>query len=346
MTCPHCGSTHAADALFCPLTGKTLDAAGIATPQSILKAEVPGEARRGGLEILSDSMRLYRNHAKVFLTAAALVLVPIYVVHAGLAVALLPASASSARLEARSERIQRRSAELQRESAAGTLTAAEAQRAQEEMLADAGESLRDVGGALAGIGLFIGSMLLLIPLFILGSFFGTAAVLPLALDRARGGSLDVAGAWRQVGARAVPLLVTGLLATLAVLAGLFLFVLPGLVLGFLFCFAAPVVMLSNESGVAALRRSARLVIANLIPTLTVLIALALLSLLAHLIGGLLMPAHFVFLHTLLQDAISLVVFPLPIIGLVLLYREAQNTVPGQRQQGFSQPATAHQAPGV
>jgi uncharacterized membrane protein len=214
---------------------------------------------------------MYRAHAKAFIAAAAIALVPVYLVHAALAAALLPSAASTSRLEERSERMQRRAAELERRSAAGTLTADEALRAQTDLLRDAGESAADAGMAVAGLGAFILWMLIFVPLSMLGTFFGTAALIPLVQDRAQGGSLTAAQAWTEVGRRAAPLLYTSVLAIAIVLVGLFLLVLPGIVLGFLFAFAAPLVMLAGESGFAALKRSARLVMANAAPTALVLI---------------------------------------------------------------------------
>ena len=274
---------------------------------------------RGAGAVLGDALQLYRGHAKAFLAAAAVALLPVYLVHAGLAAALLPSRAYTADVDARAARMQRRSEELQRRMQSGTLTSAEAARAQQEMMQDLGAAMGEAGGALAATGIFLLSMLLLIPLSVLGAFFGTAALIPLVEDRSAGGSLTIAGAWAQVRKRAAPLVVTALMATAAVLVGLCLLVVPGIVLGFLFAFAAPIVMIEGGSGVAALKRSARLVAANWLPAVLVLLALALLSAVASWIGGLLVPERFVFLHTLLRDAVSLVVFPLPVIGLVLLF---------------------------
>ncbi len=328
MTCPHCGSPHPAGTAFCPMTGRPIES-------GALVASSP----RGAGALLAEAFQLYRGHAKAFLAAAAIALVPIYLIHAGLAAALLPSRAYTADVEARAERIQRRSEELQRRMQSGTLTAEEAARAEQEMARDLGAALAETGSALAGAGLFLLSMALLIPLSVLGTFFGTAALIPLVEDRAQGGSLTPGEAWGQVGKRAVPLVLTAVLAAAAVLVGLFLLVVPGVVLGFLFAFAAPIVMIEGTSGLAALKRSARLVMSNWLPTAIVLLALALLSAVASWIGGLFVPERFPFLHTLVQDALSLVVFPLPVIGLVLLFREVRAGAPAAA--GYSQPLPAH-----
>ena len=130
-------------------------------------------------------------------------------------------------------------------------------------------------------------------------------------------------AWGQVGRRVAPLLLTSIIASLAVMLGLVFLVVPGLVLAFLFAFAAPVVMLENKGGVAALKRSIALVLANLVPTFIVLLVLVPPTLVASVIGWLIIPNSWVFAHALAQGLLSVIVFPLPIIGLVLLYRGAR-----------------------
>src|SRR5258708_12079372 len=136
-----------------------------AQPGSTLTAAGP----RGAGALLSDSLAMYRAHGKAFIAAAAIALVPVYLVHAALAAALLPSEASTSRLEERSERMQRRAAELERRSAAGTLTADEALRAQTDLLRDAGESAADASRAVAGLGAFLLSMLIFVPLSMLGT---------------------------------------------------------------------------------------------------------------------------------------------------------------------------------
>jgi hypothetical protein len=326
MNCPHCGSQHGPGSAFCPMTGRAISSAPAAS------------GPRGAGAVLGDAFELYRGHAKAFLAAAAIALVPIYVVHAGLAAALLPSRSYTADVDARVARMQRRSEELQRRAQSGTLTPEETARVQEEIMRDVGAAMGQAGSTLAGLGLFLLSMVLLIPLSVLGAFFGTAALIPLIEDRTHGGSLTPADAWAQVGTRAVPLVLTAVMATAAVLVGLFLLVVPGIVLGFLFAFSSPVVMIEGASGVAALKRSARLVMSNWLPTALVLLALALLSAVASWIGGLFVPERFLFLHTLVRDAVSLVVFPLPVIGLVLLFHEARAVASAAPR--FS-PAPAH-----
>jgi hypothetical protein len=276
----------------------------------------PDSAAVSAPDILTRALDLYRTHAKAFLIAAAIALGPIYLLHAALSAALIPASAMSSNMEDRSARIQARSQAMQR----GGMTAEDVSAIQAENIRDATAAMAEAGGAMAGIGLFLLSLVLLVPLTLIGTFFATAALVPMVNDRAAGGNMTPGGAWARVGERAVPLIITSVLAAIAVAVGLIFFVLPGLILGFLFALAAPVVMLDDLAGVAALKRSAKLVMANLFAVVVVILALALLCAIARFIGGLFIPSRFVFLHTLISDAVSLVVFPLPVIGLVLLHR--------------------------
>ncbi len=110
---------------------------------------------------------------------------------------------------------------------------------------------------------------------------------------------------------------------IAVTVGLFFLVVPGLVLAFLFAYAAPVVMLENKGGVAALKRSLSLVIANLVPTFVMLLVMVLLAIVASVLVWLVIPQGWGFAHTLVQALLSVVIFPLPVIGLVLVYRNAR-----------------------
>lgn len=290
--------------------------------------EHPAHAPQHGIgAILTHAWELYRAHWKTFITAAAIVFVPIYLMHALLMAAFLPGAATTSGLDARAQRIEARSRLLEQHQRSGSLDSAEAQRVLQENLADASANVAQAGAALAGIGLFLLSLVLTIPLTIVGSFFATAAVVPLVDDRVHGGTMTPGAAWSEVGKHVVPLIVTSLLAAVIVTLGFLFFVVPGLILGFLFAFAAPLVMLGNKAGFAALKESTRLVIANLVPTLVVMIVLAVLGMVARFVGGLLIPDRFVFLHTLVQDLVALLVFPIPIIGIVLLYHEAHQDQP-------------------
>ena len=61
--------------------------------------------------------------------------------------------------------------------------------------------------------------------------------------------------WKLIG----PLFITGLLTTLAVLGGFFLFIIPGLIFSLWFSFTNQVVVMENISGIPALSRSRQLV---------------------------------------------------------------------------------------
>ncbi len=324
MTCPHCGAEHASSVSFCPETGKPLAAAASRMPAA-------GSAAKGLGDLLGEALRLYRTHAKVFLVTAAIGLLPIYVLHAGLVAVLAPSEGESVEMQARAERARERAERLQREMQSGTMTPERMAREQRQMAEDLAFGARESVDLLARLGLFLLSLLLLVPLTVLAFYLATAALIPVIGDRALGGSLTAAGAWGAVTHHLPGLVLTSALAFLAVAVGLVFCLIPGLIAGFLFSFATAVVLLEGKSGVAALRRSARLVAGDWVRVFVVLFIFGLLGAIAHAIGGLFVPARFLFFRQLLQDLISLVIFPFPIIGLVLLYADIRRVKEGMSE---------------
>ena len=271
---------------------------------------------RPALQILARAGELYKKNARAFLLTAGIAIVPVALIHAALATAMLPAPA---RLTERGESIQRDSEELQRRMAAGTLTREDAARLQQQMTENYGRAMTETGAAMGGFARFALSMLLLAPIAALGAFLGSAALVPMVRDAQAGRSLSPSAAWSEVGRRFPALIVTAILAAVGVAIGLFFVVIPGLVLAFLFAMAMPVVVMEGRSGIAALKRSAEIVRRDWLRAATLVIAFILLSLIAHLIAGVIVPARFPFAHELAQDVATWIVFPFPIAALVLLY---------------------------
>jgi hypothetical protein len=154
-----------------------------------------------------------------------------------------------------------------------------------------------------------------------------ATVLPLTL-----GALTVAVADRALGGDATPwdywrLLVphlAGLMSALAPAAllcalGYFLFLVPGLLLSTLFLFVPAIVLIEGLPGMAALRRSDRLVRADGIRVAVVTLAFLAIRLLAHGLSRLAIPGSAVFVEQLLAEALTLVLLPVPVLAGVLLY---------------------------
>jgi len=105
--------------------------------------------------------------------------------------------------------------------------------------------------------------------------------------------------------------------------GSFLFVVPGLVLSFLFVFVPAVVLIEGQAGVAALKRSVRLVRSDWLRVAVVLITFGLIYVVTSFIAGVLVPNDAFFLKQVLVNLLSLVLLPLPVLATVLLYLDVR-----------------------
>src|SRR6185436_8984624 len=137
----------------------------------------------------------------------------------------------------------------------------------------------------------------LLPLWLAGralqSFVVCGLVLPLVqaaltmatADRLLGGHADWREHWALLMPR-LPLLASAVLpAALALAVGFLFFVLPGLVLSFLFLFVIPVVLLEQRSGAAALQRSYHLVRSDWLRVALMFVAFGLSYAVAHAVAG-------------------------------------------------------------
>ena len=110
--------------------------------------------------------------------------------------------------------------------------------------------------------------------------------------------------------------------------GLCFLIIPGLILGFLFVFVTPVVLLENVGGIAALKRSAALVKANVGQVAIVCLVFAAIRIVASLMAGLFVPTSALFVGSLVQDALLMLILPIPILGTVLLYLDIRRQTEG------------------
>src|SRR5262249_35992207 len=124
------------------------------------------------------------------------------------------------------------------------------------------------------------------------------------------------------------------LADVFIVVGLLLLVTPGVVLWFLFAFAAPVVLLEGLSGTAALKRSASLVASDWIRVAVVAAMLWVIDFAAHRIGGRLVPGWWTFAAVMLGDLVDLVLLPFPIVATVLLYLDIRRRREGLDDAGL------------
>jgi len=160
------------------------------------------------------------------------------------------------------------------------------------------------------------------------------AITIVVADRLTGGQAGPAEAYRLLSRRAGPFLSASIPAFFCVLVGLCLLFIPGLIIGFLFTFLAPVVLLENESGVSALTRSVALVKANLLPVAVVCLVFAIFGLVASTITHFLIPRTWLFFDSFVEDVLLLVFVPLPIIAAVLLYLDVRRQADGLDDPGL------------
>jgi hypothetical protein len=351
MTCPHCGNWHEDGTQFCPQTGKPIAQEPSGAPAdgpSAMSPSFAGQAAsaepKGVGVLLQEAVELYSKHFVALVITCGIVLIPVGLMAGGLAAVITPSGGEVANLQARSERMQERAKEmrdLQRTMHDGSPEEQDAARKRIQTLGR--ESARDAaavtaaaGGMLARFAAFLLLAILLIPLQIIGTFLAQAALIPIVGDRALGGSMQWQQAWALVAKRIVPIVITSILAGLAVGLGLIACVVPGLVLGFLFALSTPVVMLEGKSGVDALKRSAALVKAHWVNVLIVLIVYALVI---GISSAIVTAIFHGFLGIALARVVAAVLFPLPTLALVLLYLDLRRVDEGVTEGELHQKMT-------
>jgi hypothetical protein len=114
---------------------------------------------------------------------------------------------------------------------------------------------------------------IVVPLALLELVMGQIAFLPSILigllpsavgarvvaDVIRGDQPTIAGIWNELTPNVVALIVTGILVVLAVIVGLLLIVIPGIIFGVWFSLTAPVIAIESKRYTAAMGRSRELV---------------------------------------------------------------------------------------
>lgn len=104
-------------------------------------------------------------------------------------------------------------------------------------------------------------------------------VLVVIVDDLRGGQaeLSMGDVWRRIEPRIWTLLAANLIASIAIVGGLILFVVPGLVLLTLWCLFIPAIVLEGHSIIDCFRRSMFLVQGNFLKVLGVIVVTILFS---------------------------------------------------------------------
>ena len=297
--CIHCQQAHEVGSAFCPTTGKALPRAAGARSSSAPPG-IGGPDEKGIVDLLQQAFALYKQHARSLLLVAAIVFVPGALAHACARTAILGPTVMAVALDPDTH--------LPRAGSVGV-------------------------GML--VGPFAAMMLGLLAAAVTGLFLN-GVIIPLTQ-----GALALASANHLLGRQATwQELWTWLLRRVAVIfsaiipaalligVGFFFLFIPGVVLSFFFTFVPLVALFEGVGGTAALRRSYELVRTDWLRVLLLLVAFAILSMVAQFCAGLLL--HGLFGTRLLQDLLTLLLLPIPVIASVLLYFDIR-----RKREGFS-----------
>jgi len=312
--CIHCQQPHDAGSLYCPTTGKPMPrvaAAGAATVPPAERSGQPGAApgvggpgEKGIVDLLQQAVAMYRRHARSLLLVASVIFVPGALAHACARTAIL----------------------------APTVVAA--------LELDPITHLPRAGSVGMLVGPFTAMMLGLLAAAVTGLFLN-GVIIPLTQ-----GALALATAnhllgreatWQELWTwllRRVGVIFSAIIpAALLTGVGFFFLFIPGVVLAFFFTFVPLVALFEGLGGTAALRRSYELVRSDWLRVLLLLFAFALLSMVAQFCAGLIL--HGLFGMRLLQDLLTLLLLPIPVIASSLLYFDVR-----RKHEGFSDAALA------
>src|ERR1700686_635589 len=166
-----------------------------------------------------------------------------------------------------------------------------------------------------------------LPLLAFGVYLALSALTPMVAACREGTRCSASQAWELVGARFGALLGTAALAAILTLVGLLFLVLPGVALALGFPFPLPSVLVEGQTGIGALNRSLALAVRVMPRLIGIALLFPLLRLAAVGAATLLLPHGALVPRLLLADAVSILLFPLPIAALALLFEEARRMSP-------------------
>jgi hypothetical protein len=291
-------------------------------------------AEKGVADILAESFRLYRTHARPILLICALLFVPASLVKSCVMSAILTPT-----LAARS------AAEMRQlggavEDSGRALADAYARHADADTIArlqrENQTRLAELARASAGPGRFtlwlLGVLATLVSALVVAIAFlliGGALTIAVA-DRLGGGQAGWIESWMLLLGRLGKLLAAIVPAAGLIAIGLVLWVIPGLAIAFFFALVAQVCVIEGLGGAAALRRSAGLVGADWLRVALLLGVFGALVWAARRVADLVIPDAAIFTTELVGDLLTLVVLPLPLIAGALLYLDIR-----KRRENFS-----------
>ncbi len=303
-----------------------------------------GAAQRGlkpvGV-ILTEAFQLYQKHLGTLLLTCAILLVPVSLAKStALALILAPTAVVNVAANHTQQLTQRTAQDLQRQmQETDPKKRQELMKQQEKEMQDLQQAWATTGTAAVGglMAVLLGALAALIGIAVMYGIaipLVTGALTIVVADLSVGGNAGAGKAYGRLLRRFGTLLSAAIPAFFLVLLGLCLLVIPGLLLGFFFVFVTPVVLLENVGGIAALKRSAALVKANMLQVFVVGLVFAAIRLVASVMAGLFIPHTAFFLGSFVQDVLLMLILPIPILGTVILYLDIRRQTEGLDDAGI------------
>jgi hypothetical protein len=297
---------------------------------------------KGVADILKEALDLYRRHARALLITCAVLFVPASIVKSCAMAVITGPTVAAARSAAQTVELQKEDLTNAQRALQEAYTSHVDKKTLEKLQADQRRVVEEMNRrSMMAASAAMGSFTLLI-LGLLGTlvtaFFLYGVVMPLTngaltiavADRVLGGNAGWREVWMLLFHRLGPLLTALIPAAVLVAFGFVVFILPGIVLGLLFAFVAPVVLIEGLRGRAALQRSAQLVSSDWLRIALMIVVLAVLRWVAVALASLFVPNTALFVSSLVGDLVTMVLLPLPILGTVLLYFDIR-----RRREGFT-----------
>jgi len=284
--------------------------------------------------MLAEAFALYRRHFGALVLTCALALVPANLLAAGAVLFGIASLGSAGVAEAQTthaEQVQKKQRDLQeRPPTSDADRDARVQQIGREALE--GRSAFDVRTYFRNLIPIAYATAIIAAILLAGLFLAHAALVPLVLHLERGKRTGPAHAWAVVASRLGALLWTGMLAAALVALGALFFIVPGVVLAAGFSLAAPIVVVERISGRAALERSWALLRCHWGETLLLWILILAFTVLASAASARAPAGPW---RPIISTVLRMVLYPLPLTGLVLLYCRSLNTSAGSRLRDSS-----------
>jgi len=292
--------------------------------------------------VLSQALSVYRRHFGALVFTCALSLVPANLIAAGAVVFGLASLGTGGVAETRtpSQELSEKQRELQDEPPPTSDARDERASTLRREAFSRGQTTTVVLPSLRGLLPIVYATTIVALLLLAGLFIAHAAIVPLVLER-RASSTGPAQACAVVGSRIGAVLGTSLIAALLVALGALFFVVPGLVLAVGFSLAPSIVVCQGISGREALERSWRLMGGHWGEALFWWILILVFSVLASAVAGAMPPGPW---RPVSSTLVRVILYPLPLVGLVLVYPKSVSTFVGFPRRDSSARESAGSSP--